>query len=571
MTAAATSMQLVALASISESRTNPRKHFAKEALAELTESIRAHGVLSPILVRPVGEGFELIAGARRFRAAQAAGLAEIPAVVRELDDRATLEVQVIENLQRSDLHPLEEAHGYRLLTKEHGHTVDELAAKVGKSKAYVYARLKLCDLPKGARKLFEQGKLDASRALLVARIPDAKLAEEAAQEIADGGTWHGEPMSYREAQRFVQTDYMLRLKDAPFATGDAGLVPAAGACGACPKRTGNQKGLFDDVQSADVCTDPSCFKAKVEAHWARRRPQLEAKGVRILEGKEGEQATNYGGSYHRLGEKCWDDPKNRTWKQLLKGLDVPLVVARASDGREVELVPRAAAAKAVKDAGHSFVLRGSARSGSTSKSAEEKRRALRSKAIAATVEDLVAKAEALDDEKGFLRFIVDDLLSGHAEPVRVAGNRRGLDMKLSYGRSDEGRLPAATIKAIDAMTAAQLRGLAVELIALDYANPGYGTSYGGAWQRACKLLGIDMRKREAAIAKAEPKPAKKSKAKAAAKPKKTKQRRANKTANKAAAAARRCRECGCTEDAACDGGCSWVEQDLCSACAEAAE
>lgn len=568
--AAATSMQLVAIASITESRTNPRKHFDKAALAELTESIRAHGVLSPVLVRPMGEGFELIAGARRFRAAQAAGLAEIPAVVRELDDRATLELQVVENLQRSDLHPLEEAHGYRLLTKEHGYSVDELAAKVGKSKAYVYARLKLCELPKGARKLFEEGKLDASRALFVARIPDAKLAEQAAKDITRSRWSARDGMSYREASEHVQREYMLRLKDAPFPTGDADLVPAAGACGACPKRTGNQKGLFDDVQSADVCTDPVCFRAKVDAHWQRRRPELEAKGVRILEGKAAARVL-YSGDFTRLGSHCYDDPKRRTYRQLLKGVDVERVIAREADGTENEFAPRAAVATALREAGHSFAKKLAERRSKQPKTAAQKRQELRAKAIAATVEDLVAKAEALDDEKGFLRFVVDTLLAGHAEPVRVVGKRRGLDLARNYGRSEDGKLPAATLEAIDAMTAAQLRGLAVELIAFDYPNPSYSQVYGGAWQRACKLLDIDMRAREAAIAKAEPKSAKKSKAKAAAKPKKTKQRRANKTANKAAAAARQCRECGCTEDAACDGGCEWVERDLCSACAEASE
>lgn len=508
---AGAALQLVSLAAITESKTNPRRHFDKAALEELTESIRAHGVLSPILLRPMGEGFELVAGARRFRAARAAGLAEIPAIVRELDDRATLELQVVENLQRSDLHPLEEAQGYRLLTKDHGYTVDELAAKVGKSKAYIYGRLKLCELPEGARELFHEGKLDASRALLVARIPDATLAEEAAAEIA-GGDYRGEPMSFREAQDFVQAEYMLRLKGAPFPTGDADLVPAAGTCGACPKRTGNQKGLFDDVQSADVCTDPACFKRKVDAHWERRRPELEAKGIRIIDGKEGAHAASYSSKYQRIDERCFDDPDQRTYKQLLKGLDVERLVARSADGHEIEIVARADAAKALQKAGHAVSR---LRQTSLGRSAEEKRRELRGKVIAATVEELVAKAEACTAELAFMRFIVDSLIAGHQEPLRAVGKRRGLDFRLSHMRSVDGRMPAATVKALDAMTTSQLRGLAIELIAFDYVNPGYGTSYGDGWNRACKLLEINMREREAAIAK--------------------EQKRANKTANKPAA------------------------------------
>src|SRR4029077_2484737 len=102
---------------------------------------------------------------RRWRAAKAAGLVEIPATVRVLDDEAVLEIQVIENLQRSDLHPLEEARGYQQLVEKHGHSVEEIAAKVHKSKGYVYGRLKLCALPEAAADLFLAGKLDASRAL----------------------------------------------------------------------------------------------------------------------------------------------------------------------------------------------------------------------------------------------------------------------------------------------------------------------------------------------------------------------------------------------------------------------
>lgn len=505
--------QVVALAAIRESKTNPRKHFAKDALDELTDSVRKHGVLSPILVRPIdAKGaveFELVAGARRFRAAKAAGLKVIPAVVRELDDKAVLEIQVVENLQRTDLSPYEEACGYQQLHKQHGYAVDELAAKVGKSKAYVYARMKLCALPKGAQKLLEDGELDASRALLVARIPVPELAEQAAREIAFG-EYHvrnkairPEPMSYREAVDHVQREYMLRLKDAPFPTGDAQLVPAAGACGTCPKRTGNQKGLFDDVQGADVCTDPKCFQEKVAAHVARQKEELAAQGKEILEGKAADRALSYGSKLVRLSDTCYDDPKRRTVKQLLKGEEFDSVFA-ASGGHVIELAPRAAVAKVLKASG----VRSSA-APTRQKSAEEKRRALRAKAIDATVEDLVVKAEALKDEKRFLRFVVEDLFAGHSEPVKHVSKRRGWDLGRSYYHR---RVPPVVAKALDAMTSAQLRGLAVELIALDYANPGYEASYGHGWTAACKLLGIDMRKAEARVSAAE-------KAKAKVKPK----------------------------------------------------
>ncbi len=168
----------IPLAAIRISPRNPRKHFDQAALGELTESVRRMGVLQPVLVRPkadkrsagTGASYELVAGERRYRAAKAAGLETIPAVVRELSDLEALELAVIENLHRADLHPMEEAEGYELLHREHGLSVDELAAKVGKSKAYVYGRMKLCALTKDAREAFFQDRMTAGHAVILARL-----------------------------------------------------------------------------------------------------------------------------------------------------------------------------------------------------------------------------------------------------------------------------------------------------------------------------------------------------------------------------------------------------------------
>lgn len=148
----------LALEAIVASKTNPRKHFDAAALKELAESIAKHGVLQAILVRPNGADgkFELVAGERRWRAAKLAQLDRIPVTVRELSDTEALELQVVENLQRTDLHPLEEAEGYESLMKcQHAdgrtYTADEIAAKVGKSRSYVYSRLKYTALCKEAR------------------------------------------------------------------------------------------------------------------------------------------------------------------------------------------------------------------------------------------------------------------------------------------------------------------------------------------------------------------------------------------------------------------------------------
>lgn len=166
----------LALVEIAESKLNPRRDFAKDRLDELTESIRKVGVLQPVLVRPRPKAngkapvYELVAGHRRLRAAAAAGLQEIPVTVRELTDEQVLEAMVIENLHRADLHPLEEAEGYRKLHEDFKHPVEDLAARVGKSVAYVYARLKLCELTKEAKKAFLEDRITAGHAILLARL-----------------------------------------------------------------------------------------------------------------------------------------------------------------------------------------------------------------------------------------------------------------------------------------------------------------------------------------------------------------------------------------------------------------
>ena len=192
---------------IDVSKTNPRKHFDKEKLAELGESIVRHGIIAPLIVRPIaGNRYELVAGERRLRAArEIAALSEVPVIVRELSDRDALEVQVIENLQRADLHPLEEAEGYAKLIREHGYDADQLALKIGKSRSYVYARIKLGQLRDEVKEALYADKINHSVALLIARIPDPELQLEAFKKVVPdenhySGRLSDEPLSYREAK-----------------------------------------------------------------------------------------------------------------------------------------------------------------------------------------------------------------------------------------------------------------------------------------------------------------------------------------------------------------------------------
>jgi ParB/RepB/Spo0J family partition protein len=291
----------VSVAALTPFKLNPRKHFDSKAMQELTDSVKAQGVVQAIVVRPNGKpgAYEIVAGERRWRAAKAAGLAEIPATIRELTDAQALELAVIENNQRENLHPLEEAEGYEALLKQkHAnlskYTVEDLMAKIGRSKSYVYQRLKLLDLCEEARKAYYAGKLDYSKAVLIARIAGSELQRQALKEITEGHYVGDEAMSFREAQQHVQQNYMLSLERAPFPIKDANLVAAVGSCDKCPKRTGNTPELFEDVKSGDVCTDPGCFGKKRDAHTAALAAIAKAAGREVITGKDAKKVAPHG-------------------------------------------------------------------------------------------------------------------------------------------------------------------------------------------------------------------------------------------------------------------------------------
>lgn len=269
-----------------------RKRFNEVALQELAASIKSMGVAQPILMRPVTptaeqpEDFEIVAGERRFRASNIAGMADIPAMVRQLTDLQAAKLRILENLQRENPHEMEEAEGYQLLMQQHGYNADQLAEEVSKSRAYIYGRLKLCSLALPVREQFLENKISASTALLIARIPVPALQVQALDEIINPKTWPGnEPLSYRKAQEHIQGRYMLDLATAIFPLDSTKLLASAGSCIKCPKRTGNEPELYPGL-SADVCTDPDCFSEKRAAQHAATLVAANKKGIPIHEGSE---------------------------------------------------------------------------------------------------------------------------------------------------------------------------------------------------------------------------------------------------------------------------------------------
>ena len=269
----ATEYRNVSLSLLSESKTNPRRVFEDAALKELASTIRTQGVLSPLLVRPLTEnGFEIVFGARRYRAAQLAEQDTVPVRIKQMTDAEVIEAQLIENLQRRDVHPMEEAQGFRALLdlEEPKYSIEQIAARTGKNPSYIAGRLKLTELIPAVVEAFYKDQIGVGHALLLAKLQPAQ--QEQALPHCFREDWSGASknrnilLPVRNLQFWIEQNVMLILKEAPFNKRDGQLVPAAGSCADCPKRTGHNKLLFSDLGKADACTDPTCYQAKVQAH-----------------------------------------------------------------------------------------------------------------------------------------------------------------------------------------------------------------------------------------------------------------------------------------------------------------
>ncbi|MDR3551784.1 MAG: ParB/RepB/Spo0J family partition protein [Clostridia bacterium] len=190
----------VRLTEIEPNRAQPRKKFDEDALEQLSESIRNHGILQPLVVRPVpgAGGYQLVAGERRWRAARMAGLTEVPVVIRELSDNEAMEVALIENLQREDLNPVEEAEGYRMLLESYSMTQEEIAERVGRSRPAVANALRLLGLPKDVLEMVRSGSLSQGHARTLLGIENGDQLKKTAEEVSEKG------LSVREVEKLVR-------------------------------------------------------------------------------------------------------------------------------------------------------------------------------------------------------------------------------------------------------------------------------------------------------------------------------------------------------------------------------
>ena len=291
---------------------NARKTFDETALADLTASVQKSGIVTPLIVRPLDavNRFEIVAGHRRHMAAQSAGLFELPCLVRDMTDEEAREIGMVENLQRADLHPLEEAAGYAQLMNAPGATVATVAARLGKADSHVARRLRLLDAAQEVRDALLAGAIEVGHALELARLEtkqqidllqrmnvvdfnrneddfdneneideeDDETGEVASDEKAPQSAWRPTAMSVAELKRVIEKTTLHVLSDAPFPLEDE--IPPM-SCAECPKRSGNATQLFEDY-TQDTCTDRSCYDGKIRA-WVRfSLEESEKQGKKLL-------------------------------------------------------------------------------------------------------------------------------------------------------------------------------------------------------------------------------------------------------------------------------------------------
>ncbi len=256
--------KIVPIAEIDPSPLNYRKVFPVKKMEELAASIGLHGVIENLTVRLMPSGrYELVAGERRLRAAKMARLTEVPAIIKVLTDEQVREIQLTENLQREDPHPLEEAQAIGELQTSHK-SIDEIALRLGKSKAFVYSRLKLLSLVADIQEMFVAEKFTLREVLEI-----AALSPESQQEFYDEycSDWQEEDFEAPELSDVLDR-FKYDLSQAPFNVKDKTLLPDMGACTKCAFNTATLKTLFPEEAIEAICTNTGCYQRKCQAHFA---------------------------------------------------------------------------------------------------------------------------------------------------------------------------------------------------------------------------------------------------------------------------------------------------------------
>jgi ParB/RepB/Spo0J family partition protein len=487
-----------------ESPTNPRTHYDEKALRELAANIKEVGVIQPVIVRKAAPEtdpptYELVAGHRRVRAARLAELLTVPAIVRELTDDAVRLLQLVENGQREDLAPLDEARAYAEFLAVEGRTIRHASRLLGRDPSTIARRLTLISLAGPVQAALEKGALPVGHAELLGRIPDAGLQEQALARILTVHRFGGaakpvyDVVPYVIAKKRIEAEFTAIIATAPFDPADPTLS-SLGACAGCAYRTGNARDLFADIRGKDVCTNLVDFRAKVDAYLWRLR---DSGTTVLLTPEEVRTAFPYGTShvgeaFVDLTSPCPNDPKQRTYDQLLAAAQKDRIVVAYVDGRLRRLYPKQLLASALRASGHT--LAETKRAPDPARRAERVRqridRTVRERTGAAFAEGIAsAKIPAADFLDLFARIVVeerswqlDDVLPRHG----YEGTRGEL-------QKDRIRI-ARTLLA--AMSDAQKRAFILDCLIAPWTGPHGNAAKQALVRESYALAGVDARKIE---------------------------------------------------------------------------
>jgi ParB/RepB/Spo0J family partition protein len=499
----ATRCQSVSLAQLCESPFNPRKHYDETELHELAASITDRGILQPLLVRVVSNEktpYEIVAGHRRSRAAKIAKLTSVPVIIHVFTDHEVRQVQLIENAQRVDLSPLEEAEAYAAL-RELGLSTRDIAEQVKKKPSHVAARLTLTTLPEKVKKELAAGVITPEHAELIGLIPNTELQEQALKRIlvehalepnfSSKVVKGAVPMA--KARRIVETEFMTVLENAPFDTADPTLSPL-GACAKCPFRSGNDRDLFGNVQGKNVCTNLADYRLKIENHLKQLREQG---ATVLLTPREVKEVFPFGNpqvadGYVDVEAKCADDPKGRTFDQLLAAEPKRSTVFVFVNGRMRRVFPKAQLAAALDASGHEFLRRKAERPAANDAEREARQqqkidRAVRQATLAAFAAAIPKAKLGLSEWIDLLAAIVIEEKGWQLEDVIP---RHGFG-----GKRDalKGKCEEIARKLVAKMQDAQKRAFVIDALMCTWAGPNADTGKRAVFAKVVGQLGIDAK------------------------------------------------------------------------------
>jgi ParB/RepB/Spo0J family partition protein len=386
---------LIALAALVDSPYQPPGR-SERGIDELVASMDApegastRGQTTPLLVRLLDDGtYRIVGGHRRRRALERRGATHALCIARQMTDSEERELALVDNVQRADLSALEEADELGRMRDELGYSPERIAGRIGKSSAHVYSRLALLRLAPACREALAAGRIPLGAATGRLSLSTVGEAEQltALEDIL--APWRRDEISISEVRRIVGK-YHLRLATSGIPLDDATLVPAAGACAKCPKRSGAQLQLLGEAEPDERCTDAACFKTKQEAVWARTKKTAKADGVRLVEGAEAKKLYPYNGESLDWGQRTKlvdldaeyphdpqpdiedeedgededatpeprDETPRRTWAEALGAAAKPEALVKTEYGTVRRLMTVEAAGKAMKAAGLTIPVQG---------------------------------------------------------------------------------------------------------------------------------------------------------------------------------------------------------------------